>query len=694
MKGISASTPSKSATLYLTTSILLAFSTHAQAITFTAWEIDGAFDSTFSLGSQWRVESRDKRLVSQANGGLNGAHLTDIEGGTGDGSSNTDDGNLNYNTGLISTAFKGTHELSLSLNNYGLFLRGTYFIDTQNYNEDRDRRAETASLASNARLSGLYGGLNALAAANLLDTSRFPADTTLADGANYKLSNDAEEAVGKDAQLLDAFISAGWDIGDRPLDLRLGRQVVSWGESTFIQNGINVINPVDVPAIRLPGAELKEALLPVSMIWAAFGITENLTVEAFHQLDWQETQVDEPGTYFSSNDFVGDGGRFVTISGLDECTDNSVACTFPNSVSRGTTEEARDSGQYGIALRWFAENLNNTEFGFFAMKYHSRRPIISAIAGSYDDATFTNSTLTNLNYFTNTLGLPLDSALLPSLFGALHNSRLEGYGQYFLEYPEDIRLFGLSFNSSIDSAGIALGGEFSIRPNAPIQLDDQELLQAALSASDALVISTAQALAATLPPGGPALDLSAGLFGPDSQYNSNFGAVGEGDRITGYIEKEVIQAQLTAIKLFGPMFGASQWALIGEVGFTHINLPEKGILLTDAPGAPDDDQTTNQTGFGDDFSWGYRLRARFDYNNVFSGWNMTNSYSLAHDVNGNTPLPIANFLEDRKAFEVSVGFDRQSTYGFGLTYATFWGAGERNLISDRDFAALTFRYSL
>lgn len=694
MEGIKNLTHPKRTSLYLAASILLTYTQYSQAVTFNAGDIDGAFDSTFTLGSQWRVESRDKRLVSQANGGSNGAHLIDIEGGTGDGSSNTDDGNLNYDTGLISTAFKGTHELSLSHGNYGLFLRGTYFIDKQNYNEDRDRRAETASLATNARLSGLYNGLGALAQANLLDVSRFPAGVTLADGANYTLSEDAEEAVGKDAQLLDAFISAGWDIGDHPLDIRLGRQVVSWGESTFIQNGINVINPVDVPAIRLPGAELKEALLPVSMIWAAFGISENLTLEAFHQLDWQETQVDEPGTYFSSTDFVGDGGRFVTISGLDECTDNSVACAFPNSVSRAATEEADDSGQYGLALRWFAENLNNTEFGFFAMKYHSRRPIISAIAGDYDDTVFTSSALANLSFFTATLGLPLESALVPSLFGALHNSRLEGSGQYFLEYPEDIRLFGLSFNSSIDSAGIALGGEFSIRPNAPIQLDDQELLQAALSASDALVVSAAQTLAATLPAGTPPLDISAGLFGPDSQYNSNFGTVSEGDRITGYIEKEVIQAQITAIKLFGPMLGASQWALVGEVGFTHINLPEKSVLLTDAPGAPDDGQTTNQTGFGDDFSWGYRLRARFDYNNVFGGWNVTNSYSFAHDVNGNTPLPIANFLEDRKAFEVTVGFDRQSTYGFGLTYATFWGAGERNLISDRDFAALTFRYAL
>jgi hypothetical protein len=682
--------------LALTALLVFSLSGTTHAFTFSNGNVDGAFDTTFTAGAQWRIESRDPQLVSQANGGANGVSLTDLsDGGTGDGSSNTDDGNLNYGSGLISSPVKGTHELSLFFKNIGLFVRGTYFFDPENVSEKTDRRAETVSTASNPRLAGLYGGLGLLAQNNLIDLTRIPSGTTLAAGEQYSLSKDAKEAVGKDAQLLDAFISASWDFGEHPLDVRFGRQVVSWGESTFIQNGINVINPVDVPAIRLPGAELKEALLPISMLWTAFGLSQNLTLEAFYQLDWQETQVDEPGTYFATNDFVGDGGRFVTISGLDECADRALACIYPNSVSRATTQEADDSGQYGLALRWFAEHLNNTEFGLYALNYHSRRPIISAIAGSYDDAAFINSLLTNAGFFIDQ-GFSLADIVAPSLIAAQHNTLEAGTGQYFLEYPEDIRLFGLSFNSSIDGLGIALGGEFSIRPDAPIQLDDQELLQAALSSSDDLVVAAVQqavqlgVIGATEAAGASA----GGLQGPNSQYNQVFGDVGQGDRITGYIEKEVIQAQMTAIKLFGPTLGASQWALVGEVGFTHINLPEKNILLTDAPGAPDDGQRTTQSGFGDDFSWGYRLRARFDYNNLFSGWNMTNTYSFAHDVNGNTPLPIANFLEDRKAFEFSMGFDRQNTYGIGVTYATFWGAGERNLISDRDFAALTFRYSL
>lgn len=81
-----------------------------------------------------------------------------------------------------------------------------------------------------------------------------------------------------------------------------GKQVVSWGESTFIPGGINVINPVDVPAFRAPGSELKDALLPVEMFYMSAGITENVTVETFVQADWEPVRPDDCGTFFSTND--------------------------------------------------------------------------------------------------------------------------------------------------------------------------------------------------------------------------------------------------------------------------------------------------------------------------------------------------------------------------------------------------------
>ena len=82
---------------------------------------------------------------------------------------------------------------------------------------------------------------------------------------SHAAADRSEDLVGKYARLLDAFAYARSTSGSMPAELRLGRQVVSWGESTFIQNGLNVINHFDVSALRVPGSELKEAFLPQEM---------------------------------------------------------------------------------------------------------------------------------------------------------------------------------------------------------------------------------------------------------------------------------------------------------------------------------------------------------------------------------------------------------------------------------------------
>ena len=89
--------------------------------------------------------------------------------------------------------------------------------------------------------------------------------------------------------------------------------MVSWGESTFIQNGINVVNPVDVSRLRVAGAELKEAFLPTNMIWASTKFSDNLSMEAYYQFDWKPTEIDPSGTYFSSNDFASPGGTYIML---------------------------------------------------------------------------------------------------------------------------------------------------------------------------------------------------------------------------------------------------------------------------------------------------------------------------------------------------------------------------------------------
>lgn len=69
-------------------------------------------------------------------------------------------------------------------------------------------------------------------------------------------------------------------------------------------------------AFRRPGAEIKEGLIPVNMFYVSQSLTENLSAEAFYQLEWDQTVVDNCGTFF--------GG----IIAADGCTENLPYATF------------------------------------------------------------------------------------------------------------------------------------------------------------------------------------------------------------------------------------------------------------------------------------------------------------------------------------------------------------------------------
>lgn len=139
---------------------------------------------------------------------------------------------------------------------------------------------------------------------------------------------------------------------------------MSWGESTFIINGINAINPVDVAAFRRPGAEVKEGLIPVNMLYVAQSLTDRLSAEAFYRLEWDQTVVDNCGTFFAV-DVLQDG-----------CASNYHVQSYPAGLAgalgavgaagssegvmlrRAGDNDARDSGQWGVACAGWATRPN------------------------------------------------------------------------------------------------------------------------------------------------------------------------------------------------------------------------------------------------------------------------------------------------------------------------------------------------
>lgn len=579
----------------------------AQAVTFENGDLNGSFDTTFSYGVAYRVSDRDRDLL-----GLTAAP----ESGSGF-SVNNDDGNQNFGKGLVSEALKVTSELELNYGDLAVFVRGSAFYDFEVEDGERDK---------------------------------------------IPLSDGAKDQVGSDLRLLDAFLTYRFDVGDMPAQLRLGEQVISWGESTFIQNSINTINHVDVGALRVPGAELREALLPDGIVYATIAPTENTSVEAFYQYDWDKTDIDPSGSYFSTVDFAGEGGERVLLGfgAVPDTIPAGVVVSPPSLtavVSRAPDRNPGDDGQYGLAVRFFLPELNDSELGLYYIRYNSKVPVVNAITGTPEAA----------------LGVDPDG---------------QSYVQtarYFFEYPDDIQLFGLSFNTDIGSSGIALQGEVSYRKDVPLQLDDIEILFAALGAQDNLAPGATQAAAL-------------------AQFNQ-LGRIPFETVVPGFIRRDVVQMQATLTKVLGPVFGANTGVILSEAAITHVlDMPDRNELRLDGPGTYiSGNQALSAFHFGlfEDAehyatasSWGYRIAGRLTYNNVFNSVNLEPRFSWQHDVNGISPGPGGNFIEDRKAITLGLKAIYQNQWEADISYTNFFGAGRYNLLNDRDFVALTLKYSL
>ena len=616
-------------------------STTAQAIDFSSGEFSGSFDTTISYGAQWRADDLDPDYVGHAYHNPLAFTLSNAERreALGKWSVNNDNGNRNYPDGgdLISNTIKFTSELDLTWRNFGAFTRFTGFYDFEN--EDQDF-----------------------------------------------LTEEADDRVGKDLRLLDLYVWGSHDLGGRFFDWRVGQQVVSWGESTFIQGGINVINPVDVSRLRVAGAELKEAFEGINMLWGSLELTPNLSLEALYMLEWEPIIPDPTGTFFSTDDIGTPGASFVMLGfGAPDqpvinpdlfhhvCTngnyadsDNTALTENPNypfdpqdpqnlvaiscgaGVGRVNGNTASDSGQFGVALRWFADQWNATEFGFYFLNYHSRLPVLNGTALS---------------------GAALQSA------------------EYYTMYPEDINLYGISFNTNIGTWAVA--GEVTYRPNLPLQVDDAELLFAALTPLNPLLPA-------------PALQFKSQLRGSGEN-----GWYLPSETVMGWDEHKSWQAQSTITKLFGPnnLLKADQIAFVTELGFNYVDdLPDQDFLRYNGPGTDlggGADYTTGDLrnpltepdGFADDFSWGYRMLARATYNNAIGAWTVEPSIGWRHDVSGTTPGPGGSFIDGRKQLTLGVKFNYLQKWVIDASYTAFSGGGIYNLLNDRDFYGASISYS-
>lgn len=350
------------------------------ALPATAFEFDTGndqfklrWDNTVKYSTAARIDKRSSGLSQTVFGptGIVGANNV-----------NQDDGDNNFSRGIVSNRLDLFSELDASYGNVGARVSAAAWYDAY-YNR---------------------GNQNTTFTANQAPRNEFATET--------------RDIMGRKAELLDAFVFGRFQLGDKPLSVRLGRHTLLWGESLFFgANGIaGGMAPLDLVKLQsVPSSQFKEIARPTGKLSAQMPLTDDVSVGAYVAYEWEKTRLMPSGAYLSTSDALGPGGSRINAGPTG---------TFVRAPDR----DASDSGQYGVQLRWNVRQIE-TQLGFYAIRYHATGPS---------------------NIWTTLNGVP------PALTAS----------SYQWVYHEGTRAFGISAAKSVDEWSLA--GEVSIRHNAPL----------------------------------------------------------------------------------------------------------------------------------------------------------------------------------------------------------------------------------
>jgi hypothetical protein len=706
---------------------LLLSSATAQALDYQFDELNITINNRFSSGIAIRMQQPSNDLIGKTNvpGQQDLCTRDSCLSITGDpepnrrlinaagafSAVNSDNGDINYQRyDIVSAINRLSSDMTVKYGDYLGRVRGIVFYDPINTNFQEHH-----------------------------NDTRFQSETSPRSGR-------AERLVGTGFDLYDAYVQKEFRWGDHNGAVSIGYQTVRWGESTLIaRNAIAEINSPSAVVLHTPGFEINEVFRPVPAIVISSDLADGVSAEFFYQLKWQPVQPDPAGSFFGDFDLLEGNMAIISLGQLGEDPDKKQRFNGPVSLvssSSGTVylsdpHEPRDMGQFGVRLNYNADwLLGGTEMGFYFLNYHSRYPYAAVVATDAScsrevgpdgrtndtDKPDTNRTLVACQLFNGSLlgrenehnrerePLPIDTLGL------------------YLDYPENIQMYGISFNTTV--GGISFAGEYSFRPNLPLQVATTDVVQAGLQpafpANDFLIDPTA--LLNTLNPLiGPLTpeqasnlqQLASSRFpGANTAVPSylkkyrGYGAIQPHQVIPGYERFAVGQLDLTMIKVFSTNpFGADQILSISEAGFTQVyGMPDLSELQleTGYPNrthasigqdekGPNDFATLNphrQTeGFADAFSWGIRQIIKAEYNDVVFGWGFKPTLIAQWDIGGIAPFPIQNFVEGRQQYDFGTDINITQSFSSRVNYQIYTGGGGENTLKDRDNLSLSFAYS-
>lgn len=434
----------------------------------------------------------------------------------------------------------------------------------------------------------------------------------------------------------DLYIFGRTPMGTTTLDWRLGAQRLDWGNRHTLPGGLGDLSPRDLPAARRAGALPEEARIPVPALSAQVAVTPTTTIDVFAQVGFRASALPGCGTFSSANDFVTSG----CDKGLLGAGSDPASIAAGTYVKRAADKRPSGSGQGGLGLRQKFEAID-TEVGVYLAQFDSRVPYLNAIKSQRTGAPF-----------------------LPNDPGGLNP-------QYFVSFPEQIRMLGLTIDMKLPFGSVA--AELTYRPNQPYQYNTVDLLNAFASAAGATPLRAA----VTATPAG-------GVF-------------------EGYERHKALQLNFSLVHGLPSMLGAAGGNAGIELVYKNVpDMPDplvtrfrRSDVYGQAPvgaaacPATASSRTCSLDGYVSTNAFAYRLRTGLRYAQVLGGVDITPSLTFGSDVSGWSED--GSISKGRQFAIVSLKAEVQKAFVAELAWQPTWGGAYNNL-KDRSTASLSLGY--
>lgn len=549
------------------------------------------WDNTVKYNYANRVEKQDSHLLA---------------------SPNFNDGNRNFDRGTVGNRLDILSEFDLVYRNAaGFRVSAAGWYDDAYYRLDNDNVAGSNHIENGAPALGLSN-----------DTKRFHR--------------------GPSGEILDAFFFAGTEIGGSPINFKVGRHTLYWGESLLSPiHGVSYgQSPLDLrKALSVPGTEAKELLLPRNAISAQLQATPELSLAAQYFLDWKPFRIPEAGSYLGGFDMLLEGGE-------------SLYASSTARLLRDDDVKPKKRGDWGLAMRWSPAALEGT-LGAYYRKTSDIQPQIHVTPAV---ATLPAAACGALGFAAlapTTCYVNPSAASIPQIL-------VGNIGKYRLVYPDDIEIIGLSLSKSI--AGVSVGMDLSYRQNMPLNSDVVSILPAAL--------------AARVP----------GAIGAVPAEGETGGAVGN-------TWHGVVNALWTQPS--NALFDAATW--LAELQWNRWDKVTQGEAVFKGR-----DTYTGIDKVTKDF-WGLGINFTPTWFQVLPGVDLQMPLSYSVGLSGNSAVSSGG-NEHAGSFSIGLGADVNQKHRVDLKYVGFFGPyktnaagavtsanGLNSLIRDRDFISLTYK---